>query len=62
VPGGVADDETGLGLLDGPGRREAALRTIRTAWGSLKESKPWQDYCGGERPLKQAIEKLVKTT
>jgi len=20
---------------------------MRTAWGSLKKSKPWQDYCDG---------------
>ena len=25
LPVGVADDEAGVGLLDGPGRREAAL-------------------------------------
>jgi bifunctional non-homologous end joining protein LigD len=34
--------------------------TIRTASAFLKKSKPWDDYCDGERPLKQAIEKLVK--
>jgi bifunctional non-homologous end joining protein LigD len=34
--------------------------TMRTAWSSLKKSKPWQDYCDGERPLKDAIERLVK--
>jgi len=34
--------------------------TMRTAWTLLKKSKPWQDYCDGERPLKQAIERLVK--
>ena len=34
--------------------------TMRTAWALLKRSKPWQGYCDGERPLKQAIEKLVK--
>jgi len=33
---------------------------IRTAWGSLKKSKPWQDYCDGERPLKDVIERLLK--
>jgi hypothetical protein len=26
LPAGVADDEAGVGLLDGPGRREAAGR------------------------------------
>ena len=34
--------------------------TMRTAWTLLKKNKPWQDYCDGERPLKQAIERLVK--
>jgi bifunctional non-homologous end joining protein LigD len=34
--------------------------TMRTASASLKKSKPWQDYCDGERPLKNAIEQLVK--
>jgi bifunctional non-homologous end joining protein LigD len=34
--------------------------TMRTAVALLKKSKPWQDYCDGERPLKQAIQKLVK--
>jgi bifunctional non-homologous end joining protein LigD len=34
--------------------------TMRTASAFLAKSKPWQGYCDGERPLKQAIEKLVK--
>jgi bifunctional non-homologous end joining protein LigD len=34
--------------------------TMHTAFALLKKSKPWQDYCDGERPLKQAIEKLVR--
>ena len=34
--------------------------TMRTAFALLKKSKPWRDYCDGERPLKQAIEKLVR--
>jgi bifunctional non-homologous end joining protein LigD len=34
--------------------------TMRTAFALLKKSKPWQDYCDGERPLKQAIEKFVR--
>jgi bifunctional non-homologous end joining protein LigD len=34
--------------------------TMRTAWDALKKSKPWQDYCDGERPLKNAIQRLVK--
>ena len=33
--------------------------TMRTAFALLKKAKPWQDYCDGERPLKQAIEKFV---
>jgi bifunctional non-homologous end joining protein LigD len=35
--------------------------TIRTAPALLKRSKPWQDYCDGERDLKSAIEKLVRS-
>jgi bifunctional non-homologous end joining protein LigD len=34
--------------------------TMRTALTLLKKSKPWQDYCDGERPLKQAIEMFVR--
>jgi bifunctional non-homologous end joining protein LigD len=34
--------------------------TMRTAPARLKRSKPWQDYCDGERDLKGAIEKLVR--
>ena len=34
--------------------------TMRTAWDLVRKTKPWRDYCDGERPLKQAIEKLVK--
>jgi bifunctional non-homologous end joining protein LigD len=33
--------------------------TMRTAPALLRKSKPWQDYCEGERDLKEAIEKLV---
>ena len=36
--------------------------TMRTAPAMLKKSKPWQDYWDGERPLKRAIERLVKAT
>jgi bifunctional non-homologous end joining protein LigD len=36
--------------------------TMRTAPALLTKSKPWQDYCDGERSLKNAIEKLVKKT
>jgi hypothetical protein len=32
---------------------------MRTAAALLKKGKPWH-YCDGERPLKQAIERLVK--
>jgi bifunctional non-homologous end joining protein LigD len=35
--------------------------TIRTAPALLKRSKPWQDYCDGERDLKGAIEKLGRS-
>jgi bifunctional non-homologous end joining protein LigD len=34
--------------------------TMRTASALLKTSKSWEDYCDAERPLKQAIERLVK--
>ena len=34
--------------------------TMRTAGGMLKKSKPWGDYREGKRPLKQAVEKLVR--
>jgi bifunctional non-homologous end joining protein LigD len=34
--------------------------TMSTAPAMLAKSKPWQDYCDGERSLKNAIEKLVK--
>jgi bifunctional non-homologous end joining protein LigD len=35
--------------------------TMRTAPDLLRKSKPWQDYCDAERPLKDAIEKLAKS-
>jgi bifunctional non-homologous end joining protein LigD len=35
--------------------------TVRTAPGLLKRSKPWRDYAGSARPLRSAIEKLVKS-
>jgi bifunctional non-homologous end joining protein LigD len=41
-------------------RLDPGRYTMRTAWTLLRKAKPWQDYCDGERPLKQAIEKLVK--
>jgi inorganic pyrophosphatase len=34
--------------------------TMLTVGGVLRKTNPWQDYCDGERPLKQAIERLVK--
>jgi bifunctional non-homologous end joining protein LigD len=34
--------------------------TMRTAPALLRKNKPWQDYCDGERSLKEAIEKVVK--
>jgi hypothetical protein len=33
---------------------------VRSPRPFLRKSKPWQDCCDGERPLKQAIERLVK--
>ena len=36
--------------------------TMRTAPALLAKNKPWEEYCDGERPLKRAIEKLVKAT
>ena len=36
--------------------------TMRTAPALLAKSNPWEEYCDGERPLKRAIEKLVKAT
>jgi bifunctional non-homologous end joining protein LigD len=34
--------------------------TMQTAPALLRKTKPWQDYCDGERSLKEAIETLVK--
>jgi bifunctional non-homologous end joining protein LigD len=34
--------------------------TMATAFAFLKKNKPWVDYCDGERPLKAAIERLVR--
>jgi bifunctional non-homologous end joining protein LigD len=34
--------------------------TMKTAPALLKKNKPWQDYCEAERPLKEAIEALVR--
>ncbi len=36
--------------------------TIRTAAALLARSKPWSDYCDAERPLEDAIRKLVART
>ena len=33
--------------------------TIETVPALLRRSKPWADYCDGERPLAAAIRKLV---
>ena len=33
--------------------------TMRTVPSLLAKSKPWQDYCDAERPLEEAIRKLV---
>jgi bifunctional non-homologous end joining protein LigD len=35
--------------------------TMRTAPALLRKSKPWQDYCDGERDLKGAIKKLLNS-
>ena len=32
--------------------------TMRTAWALLKKSKPWQDYCDGERPQGRDLVKI----
>jgi len=37
---------------------DAQRFTMRTAPALLRRSKPWQDYCDGERDLKEAIESL----
>jgi bifunctional non-homologous end joining protein LigD len=34
--------------------------TMNSASAFLRKSKPWRDYCDGQRQLKQAIERLVK--
>ncbi len=35
--------------------------TVRTVPDLLKKSTAWQDYCGGQRPLEQAIERLARS-
>jgi hypothetical protein len=39
LPAGVADDEAGVGLFGGPGRREAACRPKRVR--IMLQEKPW---------------------
>ena len=34
--------------------------TMKTALPLLAKSKPWQDYCDSEVPLKAAIQKFVR--
>jgi len=34
--------------------------TLRTAAGLLKRNKPWKDWCDSERPLRRAMEHLMK--
>jgi bifunctional non-homologous end joining protein LigD len=36
--------------------------TIRSVPALLSRSKPWEDYCDGERPLEQAIKRLGRST
>lgn len=36
--------------------------TLRTAAGLLRRSKPWVGYAGAARPLRGAIERLIKST
>jgi bifunctional non-homologous end joining protein LigD len=37
---------------------DPARYTVRTAPALLAKSKPWADYCDGERPLSDAMKKL----
>lgn len=35
--------------------------TVRTAPALLRKNQPWKDYATSARPLRQAIEQLLKT-
>jgi bifunctional non-homologous end joining protein LigD len=35
--------------------------TVRTAPGLLRKNRPWKDYAGSAKPLRQAIKQLLKT-
>jgi bifunctional non-homologous end joining protein LigD len=35
--------------------------TMTSAPGLLAKGRPWRDYCDSERPLKEAIRRLVRT-
>ena len=34
--------------------------TVRAAPRLLKRLSPWADYCEGERPLAEAVKRLIK--
>ena len=39
---------------------DPASYTVRTVPALVKKLKAWEDYCDGERPLADAIERLGK--
>ena len=39
---------------------DPAKYTVRTVPGMLAKLKAWEDYCDGERPLADAIQRLGK--
>ena len=40
---------------------DPARYTVRTAPGLIGKSEAWSDYCGGERPLAEAIKRLERS-